>query len=97
MTQRYVANDLAELKGIGPRHAEMLRSIGVASVKELRHRDPGHLLEMINLRQGEVVGIGLNQLKVWIEKAQSHSPRDTAHGACGSGVGRRKSMVRCAS
>jgi hypothetical protein len=73
MAERYVANDLAELKGIGPKHAEMLRGIGVASVKELRHRDPGHLLEMINKRHGEVVGIGLNQLKVWVEEAKSHS------------------------
>jgi nucleotidyltransferase/DNA polymerase involved in DNA repair len=75
MAERYVANDLAELKGIGPKHAEMLHSIGVASVKELRHRDPSHLLEMINKRHGEVVGIGLNQLKVWVEEAKSHSPQ----------------------
>jgi hypothetical protein len=75
MAERYVANDLAELKGIGPKYAEMLRGIGVASVKELRHRDPGHLLEMINKRHGEVVGIGLNQLKVWVEEAKSHSPQ----------------------
>jgi len=75
MAERHVANDLAELKGIGPKHAEMLRSVGVASVKELRHRDPGHLLEMINERHGEVVGIGLNQLKIWVEEAKSHSPQ----------------------
>ena len=75
MAEKFVANDLAELKGIGPKYAEMLRSIGVASVKELRHRDPGHLLEMINKRHGEVVGIGLNQLKVWVEEAKSHSPQ----------------------
>jgi len=73
MADRYVANDLAELKGIGPKHAEMLHSIGVASVKELRHRDPSHLLEMINARHGEVVGVGLNQLKAWVEEAKSHS------------------------
>jgi nucleotidyltransferase/DNA polymerase involved in DNA repair len=73
MAEKSVANDLAELKGIGPKHAEMLHSIGVASVKELRHRDPGRLLEMINKRHGEVVGIGLNQLKVWVEEAKSHS------------------------
>jgi hypothetical protein len=73
MAERNVANDLAELKGIGPKHAEMLHSIGVASVKELRHRDPSHLLEMINARHGEVIGVGLNQLKVWVEEAKSHS------------------------
>jgi nucleotidyltransferase/DNA polymerase involved in DNA repair len=75
MAERYVANDLAELKGIGPKHAEMLHSIGVASVKELRHRDPARLLAMINKRHGEVIGIGLNQLKVWVEEAKSHSPQ----------------------
>ena len=73
MAEKYVANDLAELKGIGPKYAEMLHSIGVASVKELRHRDPGRLLEMINKRHGEVIGLGVNQLKVWIEEAKSHS------------------------
>jgi hypothetical protein len=73
MAEKYVANDLVELKGIGPKYAEMLHSIGVASVKQLRHRDPGHLLEMINTRHGEVVGIGLSQLKVWVEEAKSHS------------------------
>jgi hypothetical protein len=49
MAERYVANDLAELKGIGPKY------------------------ETINRRHGEVVGIGLNQLKVWVEEAKSHS------------------------
>ena len=52
----------------------MLRSIGVASVKELHHRDPGHLLEMIEMRHGEVGGIGLNRLKVWVDEARFHSP-----------------------
>ena len=66
---------LCRVPGIGPKHAEMLHSVGVASVKELRHRDPGHLLEMIKARHGEVIGIGLNQLKVWVEEAKSHSPR----------------------
>jgi hypothetical protein len=47
----------------------------VASVKELRHRDPSHFLEMINARHGEAVGVGLNQLKAWVEEAKSHSPQ----------------------
>lgn len=34
----HVENDLANLKGIGPKYAEMLKSIGVDSIKELRHR-----------------------------------------------------------
>jgi predicted flap endonuclease-1-like 5' DNA nuclease len=31
-----VDNDLAELKGIGQKYAEMLKSIGVDSIKELK-------------------------------------------------------------
>ena len=33
----HVENDLARIKGIGPKYAEMLKGIGVDSVKELRH------------------------------------------------------------
>jgi predicted flap endonuclease-1-like 5' DNA nuclease len=36
-------NDLDKLKGIGPKHKEMLKSIGIDSIKELRHRNPAHL------------------------------------------------------
>ena len=39
----HVVNDLDKLKGIGPRYKEMLKSIGVDSIKELRHRNPAHL------------------------------------------------------
>ena len=31
----HVANDLDKLKGIGPKYKEMLKSIGVDSIKEL--------------------------------------------------------------
>jgi hypothetical protein len=46
-----VENDLAELKGIGPKYAELLKSIGVDSIKELSHRNAGHLKEMIETRR----------------------------------------------
>ena len=51
-----VDNDLAELKGSGPKYAEMLKSMGVNSIKELSHRNAGHLKEMIEKRHGAVVG-----------------------------------------
>jgi hypothetical protein len=43
VAERHVTNDLADLKGIGPKYAEMLKSIGIDSIKELRHRNPAHL------------------------------------------------------
>ena len=52
-----VENDLAELKGIGPKHAAMLKEIGVDSIKELRHRNASRLKEMIETRHGKVVGV----------------------------------------
>ena len=48
----HVENDLARRQGIGPKYAEMLKSIGVDSVKELRHRKPENLKEMIETRHG---------------------------------------------
>jgi predicted flap endonuclease-1-like 5' DNA nuclease len=67
-----VENDLAELKGIGPKHAEMLKSIGVDSIKELRHRNPSHLKEMIESRHGKVVGLSEEECRTWIEEAKAH-------------------------
>ena len=52
-----LTNDLDEIKGIGPQHKEMLNSIGVDSIKELRHRNAAHLKEMIETRHGKVVGL----------------------------------------
>jgi hypothetical protein len=51
-----VENDVAELKGIGPRHAAMLKEIGVDSIKQSRHRNPARLKEKIETRHGKVVG-----------------------------------------
>jgi predicted flap endonuclease-1-like 5' DNA nuclease len=67
-----VENDLAELKGIGPKYAEMLKSIGVDSIKELRHRNPSHLKEMIESRHGKVVGLSEEECQTWIEEAKAH-------------------------
>ena len=66
-----VPNDLAELKGIGPKYAEMLKSIGVDSIKELSHRNPKHLKEMIETRHGEVVGLSEHGCQTWIDEAKA--------------------------
>lgn len=67
----HVENDLARIKGIGPKHAEMLKSIGVDSVKELRHRNPQNLKNMIESRHGKVIGLSLAQCENWINEAKS--------------------------
>jgi predicted flap endonuclease-1-like 5' DNA nuclease len=68
-----VENDLAELKGIGPKHAAMLKEIGVDSIKELRHRNPARLMEMIESRHGKVVGLSEKTVQVWIDEAKAHN------------------------
>jgi predicted flap endonuclease-1-like 5' DNA nuclease len=70
--KQMVENDLAELKGIGPKYAEMLKSVGVDSIKELRHRNPSHLKEMIESRHGKVVGLSEEECRTWIEEAKAH-------------------------
>jgi predicted flap endonuclease-1-like 5' DNA nuclease len=67
-----VENDLAELKGIGPKHAAMLKEIGVDSIKELQHRNPARLKEMIESRHGKVVGLSEKTCQSWIEAAKAH-------------------------
>jgi predicted flap endonuclease-1-like 5' DNA nuclease len=64
-------NDLYKLKGIGPKHTEMLESIGVDSIKELSHRNPASLTKMIADRHGSVVGLSEKQVSGWIEEAKS--------------------------
>jgi predicted flap endonuclease-1-like 5' DNA nuclease len=66
-----VENDLAKLKGIGPHYAEMLKSIGVDSIKELRHRNPEHLKQMIEERHGKVVGLSEAECAKWVEEAKA--------------------------
>ena len=67
-----VENDLAELKGIGPKHAAMLKEIGVDSIKELQHRNAAKLKEMIETRHGKVVGLSEKAVEGWIEAAKTH-------------------------
>jgi predicted flap endonuclease-1-like 5' DNA nuclease len=67
-----VNNDLADLKGIGPKYAEMLKSIGVDSIKELSHRNASHLKEMIETRHGTVVGLSEHECQTWIDEAKAH-------------------------
>jgi predicted flap endonuclease-1-like 5' DNA nuclease len=64
-------NDLYKLNGIGPRHTEMLESIGVDSIKELSHRNAESLKEMIETRHGSVVGLSVAQVQDWIDQAKA--------------------------
>jgi len=67
----HVENDLARIKGIGPKYAEMLKSVGVDSVKELRHRKPESLKEMIETRHGPVIGLSLAECEDWVNQAKA--------------------------
>jgi len=67
-----VENDLAELKGIGPKHAAMLKEIGVDSIKELKHRNAASLKQMIESRHGKVVGLSETAIQGWIDQAKAH-------------------------
>ena len=49
----------------------MLESIGVDSIKELRHRNPESLLKMIEERHGKVIGMSLKEVTDWIEQAKA--------------------------
>jgi predicted flap endonuclease-1-like 5' DNA nuclease len=69
----HVKNDLAELKGIGPKYAEMLKECGVDSIKELQHRSASHLKEMIEKRHEgkKVIGLTLRECQTWIDEAKA--------------------------
>jgi predicted flap endonuclease-1-like 5' DNA nuclease len=67
-----VENDLAELKGIGPKHAAMLKEIGVDSIKELRQRNAASLTQMIETRHGKVIGLSETAVQGWIDQAKAH-------------------------
>jgi predicted flap endonuclease-1-like 5' DNA nuclease len=67
----HVQGDLDKLKGIGPRYREILEEIGVASIKELRHRNAAHLKEMIEARHGTVVGLSEHEAQTWIDEAKA--------------------------
>lgn len=68
----HVVNDLDKLNGIGPKYKEMLKSIGVDSIKELRHRNPANLKEMIEERHGSVVGLSEHETQGWIDEAKAY-------------------------
>ena len=68
-----VENDLAELKGIGPKHAGILNEIGVDSIKELRHCNPARLKEMIETRHGKVIGVSEQTCQGWIDEAKAQA------------------------
>lgn len=68
-----VENDLAHLKGIGEHHSEMLKSIGVDSIKELKHRNAASLKEMIETRHGKVVALSEKTVQTWIDEAKAYS------------------------
>lgn len=63
-------NDLWKLKGIGPKHTEMLESIGVDSIRELSHRNAASLKSMIETRHGRVIGLSEAQVQDWIDQAK---------------------------
>ncbi len=66
-----MVNDVYKLKGIGPKYTEMLEQIGVDSIRELRHRVPEHLFEMIETRHGKVVGLSVKRVETWIDEARA--------------------------
>jgi glycine cleavage system pyridoxal-binding protein P len=68
----HVVNDLDKLKGIGDHYKEMLKSIGVDSIKELRHRNPAHLKQMIEERHGPVAGLSEHETQSWIDEAKAY-------------------------
>jgi predicted flap endonuclease-1-like 5' DNA nuclease len=68
---RSATGDLDQLKGIGPKYKEILKSIGVDSIKELRHRNAAHLKEMIEERHGTVVGLSEHETQTWIDEAKA--------------------------
>jgi predicted flap endonuclease-1-like 5' DNA nuclease len=72
----HVKNDLAELKGIGPQYAEMLKSCGVDSIKELQHRSASHLKEMIEKRHAKVIGLSVHECQTWIDEAKAFYTRE---------------------
>ena len=67
----HVPGDLEKLKGIGPKYRAILEEIGVASIKELRHRNAAHLKEMIETRHGPVVGLSEDETQTWIDEAKA--------------------------
>jgi predicted flap endonuclease-1-like 5' DNA nuclease len=68
----HVENDLDQLKGIGPKYKEILKEIGVDSIKELRHRNAANLKKTIEEKHGSVIGLSEHELQDWIDQAKAH-------------------------
>src|SRR5579862_9505775 len=66
----------------------MLKSIGVDSIKELRHRNPAHLKEMIEERHGPVVGLSEHETQTWIEEAKAFQEEYLRHPGVARPTGR---------
>jgi predicted flap endonuclease-1-like 5' DNA nuclease len=64
-----VENDLADVHGIGPKYAEMLKGVGVDSVKELQHRNAANLIKTLEDKHGELP-INENTVAGWIQHAK---------------------------
>ncbi|GAB4002196.1 DUF4332 domain-containing protein [Nocardioides ultimimeridianus] len=64
-----VENDLADINGIGPKYAEILKGVGVDSVKELQHRNAANLIKTLEDKHGELP-INENTVQGWIDEAK---------------------------
>jgi hypothetical protein len=58
----------------------MLKSIGVDSIKELRHRNPAHLKQMIEERHGPVVACPNMKLHLPITSGPSETIQEPRKG-----------------
>lgn len=65
-----VENDLADVKGIGPKYAELLKDVGVDSVKELQHRNAANLIKTLEDKHGELP-VNENTVQGWIDEAKA--------------------------
>jgi len=63
--------DLDKIKGIGVKYRAILEEVGVASIKELRHRNAANLKVTIEDRHGPVIGLTELQIQTWIDKARA--------------------------
>ncbi|MGF7234436.1 MAG: DUF4332 domain-containing protein [Frankia sp.] len=70
--------ELDRLKGIGLRYRQILEEVGVASIKELSHRNAASLKAMIEQRHGAVVGLSEHQMQTWIDEAKAFAQSQPA-------------------
>lgn len=58
------ADDLKDIKGIGPTYATRLRDAGIEDVAELADADPGELAEATDISE--------TRLATWTDRARAH-------------------------